>query len=125
MRPHRTVLALAIIAAAVAITACGPRIPNAPDTYRGDECSYAAEIIDAWAGTGSETWAVDTAIRESRCQPGARNPSGASGIFQLMWPLHARLIADVCGHADPFDPHCNISAARALYDGAGRAPWNF
>jgi soluble lytic murein transglycosylase-like protein len=70
---------------------------------------------------------VSVAMRESRCQPDARNPSGASGLFQLMMPLHRRLVADVCGEpADDlvFVAACNIAAARALYAGAGRAPWN-
>ena len=125
MRVRRVALPVIVLSAVVFVTACGPRIPNAPDTYRGDECPYAAEIIDTWAGTGSEHWAVDTAIRESRCQPEARNPSGASGIFQLMMPLHARLVSDVCGSPDVFDASCNIRAARALFDGAGRNPWRF
>lgn len=112
------VLALVVLAAA-----CGPTVPNAPSTYRSSECGYAQQIMDTWAGTGDEHWAVDTAIRESRCQPGARNPSGASGVFQMMMPLHARLIRDVCGWDGVFDADCNIRAAKALYDGAGRRPW--
>lgn len=126
MRPHRVALLSLILATAVLATACGPTAPDAPpDVYRADECPYAVEIMDAWAGTGDEHWAVDVALRESRCQPDAYNRSGASGIFQLMMPLHARLIGDVCGTPAPFDPGCNIAAARALYDGAGRRPWNF
>ena len=71
---------------------------------------------------------MSVAMRESRCQPEARNPSGASGLFQLMMPLHRRLVLEVCGEpADElvFSPTCNIAAARALYQGAGRAPWAF
>lgn len=114
---------VALFVLAVCAAACGPRVPNAPGTYRGDECPWAAQIMEHWAGTGDETWAVDVAIRESRCQPEARNPSGASGLFQLMMPLHAQLVTDVCGSPAVFDGHCNIRAARALYAGSGRAPW--
>lgn len=89
-------------------------------------CGLADQIRAAWAGTGDEDWAVAVAMRESHCTSGARNPSGASGVFQLMMPLHRQLIADVCGEpADDlvFDAACNIAAARALYAGAGRRPW--
>lgn len=89
-------------------------------------CDLDTQIRAAWAGTGDEDWAVRVAVRESHCTPGARNASGASGVFQLMMPLHRQLIVDVCGEpADDlvFDATCNIAAARALYAGAGRAPW--
>jgi len=100
-----------------------PRAPAAVAAVDSG-CAYAGAIRAAWAGTGDEEWAVSVAMRESRCQPGARNASGASGLFQLMVPLHNQLIADVCGDAGlVFDPGCNIAAARALYAGAGRGPW--
>lgn len=90
-------------------------------------CGVADLIRAAWADTPDAEWAVAVAIRESHCDPAARNPSGASGIFQLMMPLHYRLVAGVCGEpADQlvFDAACNIAAARVLYAGSGRAPWN-
>lgn len=108
---------------AVSLAACGESAP--PYVYRGSECALSQEIQDAWAGTGDEHWAVDVAIRESHCQPDARNPSGASGVFQLMLPMHAGLFWAVC-YAGPYvwwDAGCNIQAARLLYDGSGRAPW--
>lgn len=126
MQRLKQILATALLFATLAtVAACGPAIPNAPDTYRGDECPYAAEIMHEWAGTGDEYWAVDTAIRESGCQPWKTNHqgSGASGIFQMMMPLHAQFIRDVCGWDGVFDAHCNIDAARVMYDGKGRAPW--
>lgn len=71
-------------------------------------------------------WAKATAWRESRYQPWARNPSGASGLMQLMLPLHAsRFTAVGKSPAEWADPVANLLAARALYDGAGRAPWRF
>jgi hypothetical protein len=126
VRPIRIVV-LSILCAllAASLAACGPDAP--PDVYRGSECPLSAQIQEAWAGTGDEHWAVDVAIRESHCQPEARNPSGASGVFQLMLPLHSRLFGEVClGGADVWwDADCNIAAARLLYDGSGRRPWNF
>lgn len=71
-------------------------------------------------------WAKATAWRESRYQPWARNQSGASGLMQLMLPLHAsRFTAVGKSPAEWADPVANLLAARALYDGAGRAPWRF
>lgn len=110
----------AVLTASVA--ACGPSAPTL--AYRHSECDLAPQIVEAWSGTGDEHWAVDTAIRESRCQPGARNPSGATGVFQLMMPLHAQFVAGVCGHSDlVWNADCNIRAARIMYDGSGRRPW--
>lgn len=106
----------------------GGGAPPAPAAISDGGCAYADQIRAAWAGTGDEQWAVNTAVRESHCQPGARNPSGASGIFQLMMPLHRAFVAAICGEpADElvFDPGCNITAARAMYDGSGRRPWAF
>lgn len=106
------------------VTDAGAGTREAPPS----ECALADAIRAAWAGTGDEEWAVSVAWRESRCGPGARNASGASGIFQLMMPMHRALVAHICGEpADElvFDADCNIRAARALYDGSGRRPWNF
>jgi hypothetical protein len=82
-------------------------------------------IREAFAGTGQEDKALEIAWRESRCDPGARNPSGASGLFQLMLPLHSGLFWQVClaGPASWHDPWCNAHAARLLYDGSGWRPW--
>lgn len=121
--PKIVVLSALCAVLAGVLAACGPDAP--PSVYRGAECDLAPQIMEAWAGTGDEHWAVDTAIRESHCQPGARNPSGASGVFQLMLPLHAGLFSEVClaGALVWDDPGCNIAAARLLYDGSGRRPW--
>lgn len=131
IRRIATIVAISLFLALVA--ACGPRIPNAPDTYRAGECAYAAQIMDGFAGTGSERWAVDTAFRESRCDPCAfwpwpnsdcgALPRTAKGLFQLEG--HDDLLEAAC----PGNPHawsnadCNITAARWLFDGSGRRPW--
>jgi len=87
-----------------------------------DGCGYADAIREAWSDTPDAEWAVAVAWRESHCDPAAYNPSGASGLFQLLG--HQNLIDQVCGvGASPFDAACNIAAARALYQGAGRSPW--
>lgn len=80
-------------------------------------------IRDVFAGTGQEDFFVGIAWRESRCQPGARNPNGGqvdSGVMQIRMPLHA----DLVGGCDIFEPRCNVMAARRMYDICGVGPWD-
>lgn len=70
----------------------------------------------------SAPWAESVAMRESGCSPTAYNPSGASGVFQLLG--HQDLLDAVCPpHGDWADPSCNIRAAWQLYLADGIAPW--
>ena len=67
---------------------------------------------------------VDFALRVIDCEsggnPNAYNPSGASGLFQVLasW-------ADNFGYvpAQLFDPGINVSVARILYDDGGWGHW--
>lgn len=69
-------------------------------------------------------WAESIMYRESRHTPTARNPSGASGCWQMMLPLHAgRFRAVGCEPSQWSDPLCNSKAALHLWREAGRAPW--
>lgn len=87
-------------------------------------CAYESLIRSVFIEDAS--WAVSIAMRESGCRADAYNPSGASGLFQLLG--HENIVADVCPGRDPyqavFDPVCNVNAAHVLYLGSGRAPWN-
>lgn len=58
---------------------------------------------------------------ESGGNPNARNPSGASGLTQIMMPLHNALVQAAGGNV--FDPMTNLRVAKMLYDQAGLAPW--
>ncbi len=92
-------------------------------TPSGSSCQYSAEIHAVFGSAGD--WATRIAWRESRCQAGARNPSGASGLFQLMMPMHSGLFPAVgCIASQWDDPMCNIKAAYHLYKGSGTRPWN-
>jgi hypothetical protein len=93
-------------------------VPSAVRTT--DPCPYAATIRQEWPQDAD--WAIRIAWRESRCQPDARNPSGAVGLFQLLG--HWDLLAKACLDADPYLAECNARAAWYLYSSAGRAPWN-
>lgn len=79
-------------------------------------------------------WALATAARESHCTDVVNTretctPDGgrAMGVFQLCMPTHSDLVVAVCPGRDPLvavlDTACNVAAARALYEGAGRRPW--
>ena len=60
--------------------------------------------------------------RESRCKPGVRNRSGATGLLQIM-PLHCRWLAG-CSVAALRQPAYNIRAAAALYRKQGMRAWS-
>jgi soluble lytic murein transglycosylase-like protein len=88
----------------------------------GSPCQYADLIRSIWQKDAE--WAIGIAYRESRCIPTARNASGASGLFQMMMPMHSGLFIAACGSTDWTNPECNIRAAWILYQGSGRSPWN-
>lgn len=85
--------------------------------------------VEQWRGLVSEfAWDVEIALclmgHESGGNPNAYNPSGASGLMQVLasW-------ADNFGvtPADLFDPRVNLTIAAALYADGGWghwSPWN-
>jgi hypothetical protein len=83
-------------------------------------------INGAFGDAGPSVVACMTNIagRESGFDPGARNSSGASGLFQLMLPLHNDLFYAL--GVDPGNwpnPVWNARAARELWNSSGIAPW--
>lgn len=88
-------------------------------------CADAAAVINAvWAGTGQEAHALNVVQKESGCTDTAYNPSGASGLFQLLG--HQDLLDQVCPGVpnSAFDPTCNAKAALILSGGGTNwAPW--
>lgn len=122
--PRHVVLALALATGAF-VTGCGYAPGPAPSAARSSCAGTPVEgaIRSAFAGTGDEEWALRIANRESHCNPGARNRSGAVGLFQLV--NHNDLLWAAC----PYDMQagvkadCNARAARLLYNGSGRSAW--
>jgi soluble lytic murein transglycosylase-like protein len=122
--PRTTFVALTLGAGAL-LAGCG-FTPGGGPAPSGTSCigtPVEGHIRSAFAGTGDEDWALRIAYRESRCNPGARNPSGAVGLFQLV--NHNDLLWAACPYV--YDsgtrPDCNAKAARMLYNSAGRSPW--
>lgn len=96
-----------------------------PHPVSDSGCAHETAIREAWQGTGHEDRAVIIAMRESRCQADAFNPSGASGVFQIMMPLHSDMVGWTCGSPDMvWDAACNIRVARDLWQGSGWRPWS-
>lgn len=65
---------------------------------------------------GDLTKAVAVALAESGGNPNALNPSGASGLWQVMWKLHG-----LSGNA--FDPQTNANAAYQVFRQQGWNAW--
>lgn len=104
-------------AAAVKVRAA-PTIRAATPVNSGGGCAYSGLIHEIFGAAGD--WATSIAWRESRCDPGASNSSGAHGLFQMLG--HHDIFVRI-GCLNEFDPTCNARAAFALYQGSGAGPW--
>jgi Transglycosylase SLT domain len=84
----------------------------------GEPCAEYAGHLE-WVGLPEHFLFVMN--RESHCQPGAHNPSGASGLLQIM-PMWA----DDCGltTAQLFDPYANLACAALVYAVQGPGAWS-
>jgi hypothetical protein len=114
-----SVVALAMLPIVVACRPAPPPVPGEPaDVAQAIQASFGD------LGPGVVGCMTDVAWRESRWYWAARNTSGASGIFQIILPLHADMF-----RAAGFDPSlwwwpwANAHAARVLWNTSGIAPW--
>lgn len=83
----------------------------------------------AWLDT-----AIAVCLAESGGNPSAKNASGASGLWQIMMPLHADMVKEaavavkadggVKGTLDVFNPAVNTRVAGKLYAAKGWQPWS-
>lgn len=96
---------------------------SAPVANQSQACADLYPIVLQVFGADLVDHAMNVARKESGCTDVAYNPSGASGIFQIMMPMHAQLVSDVCGGGSVFDPYCNTLVAKTMYDGSGWGPW--
>lgn len=93
---------------------------SAPPRYSG---SIAQIIQQAFAplGQSAVSWAERVAMCESGDNPYARNPSGASGLFQFMPSTWA---GTPYASSSVFDPVANARAAAWLYARRGASAWS-
>ena len=82
---------------------------------------YSYSGLEAlWRGAGGPSWAAPRAARIALCESGgyiyAHNPSGASGLWQILGLPFA---------GNPFNPFTNARMAVAKFKAAGNsfAPW--
>jgi hypothetical protein len=97
-----------------------PPMPPAFDGSSSNGRCVGAEPLLAYYSPGWDVGRMSRIMyRESRCQPWARNPSGASGLLQIM-PMHCRWLPGPC---DLFDPAYNVKAGAALWRKQGMGAW--
>lgn len=109
-----------------------PRDEAQPVTPSGTSASANGRCVgwEALLAHYSPGWDVTRmsriAYRESRCQPHVRNPSGATGLLQLM-PMHCRwlpaALGEPCTVARLQQAEYTIRAAAALWARDGYRPW--
>jgi len=71
--------------------------------------------VSSWVCQPQYRWPCNEALSIVRCESGgdptAYNPSGATGLFQMMMPLWTGLMHG----GDPYDPYVNTQAAYELW----------
>lgn len=99
-----------------------PPVPVFSGATDGRRC-FGAEPLLAWYSPGWDVVRMSRIMwRESNCQPGAYNPSGASGLLQLL-KSHCRWLSSRVGPCDLFNPNYNIRAAAVLWREQGYGAW--
>jgi hypothetical protein len=92
-------------------------IPPEPDTSCREWYWYAIE-----AGFTHQQWIYPLSgimWRESNCDPNAHNPSGATGLTQVM-PMWI----DDCGGGNLRDPVFNLACAHHIWEVSGWGAWS-
>lgn len=104
---------------------------KADDLLARDESIHLSDVL-ARGGWGGKTSALNKQARaivkrESNGDPEAMNPSGATGLFQVMTPLHCGKMGTPKATPDCVaylkDPYNNARVAHTLYLAAGWTPW--
>lgn len=106
-------------------------VSGASDLLNPDEKAKLSAVLSR-NGWGSPNGALNRMARtvvqrESNGDPNAENPSGATGLFQMMTPLHCGSygIPRATGDCKEWlkDPDNNAKAAHALFRANGWEPW--
>ena len=85
--------------------------------------SYA-QLEGLWVGAGGDPGKAPLmaaiALAESGGNSTARNPSGATGLWQILVPVHGDLISR---YGDPTDPQANAKEAVSIEKSQGLGAW--
>ncbi len=104
-----------------------PALPEFSGASNGSTCTGAVPLLTALSPGWDAGRMARIMFRESRCQPGAVNRSGASGLLQVM-RSHCRWLAEQmdtwCTQARLLDPEWNIRAAAVLWREQGYSAWS-
>jgi hypothetical protein len=124
-RGRRFRLAAVLLAAGLAVGASGCLAPGSAPPGPPPDVANAIQAAFGDLGPGTVSCMTDVAFRESRWDPAARNGSGASGLFQLMLPLHNDLFWALGVNPDQAwgVASWNAKAARELWNSSGIGPW--
>ena len=101
-----------------------PPVTQPPPPANTYTRAQVAQIIrDVWPDD-LEDEAIRIATRESNLIPTVRN-SCCYGLFQIYYAAHRTWLAGmgITSAAQLYDPRVNATAALALYNNAGWAPW--
>lgn len=103
----------------------GQQTQLVPTPVLAGPCAQYAGLLSTYSPGWDIPHMQQIMHRESRCQPEARNPSGASGLLQIM-PLHIPNLG-LCGvtsASDLLNAEKNICSAAIVYQRAGgTSPW--
>jgi soluble lytic murein transglycosylase-like protein len=90
--------------------------PSAP-VYNGRCAEWAGAALDAGWTEDQLPELLDRIMWcESKCEPHAHNPSGASGLLQIMPMWHKG--------RDAFDPDVNLAIGLEVYEAQGWRAWS-
>lgn len=124
-RGRRVRFAAVLLTAGLAFGTAGCLAPGGAPPGPSPDVANAIQAAFGDLGPGTVSCMTNVAFRESHWDPAARNASGASGLFQLMLPLHDDLFWALGVNPDQAwgVASWNARAARELYDSSGIAPW--
>jgi hypothetical protein len=120
----QTLASLGLSLGTATATAPATRLPSVPPAPAADARMPETIIRDVWPDD-VEDQAVAIATRESRLVPTARNAC-CYGLFQIHWGAHRAWLSDlgITSPTDLLDARTNTTAALALYERNGWAPWS-
>lgn len=88
----------------------------------GNRCTGYEDMLAAYSPGWDVVRMSQIMYRESRCNPGAYNPSGATGLLQIL-KSHCAWLAPRVGPCNLTNPSYNIRAAAELFRNGGYQHW--